>query len=158
GISEFRALVGVKSDIDPRFVRMLEQSTGFNGLKFETDPGTTERDMQPVLDPEGRIVGFFTWEADHPMTAAVNRLGPLLVVGAFGFRGFAGFSFYHLRGAGGALAESAAHGRRMSEEDALPGLPNRRKILALLNDAMAQRKQDTPFTFALFELAGLHDI
>ena len=38
-ISEFRALFGPTGEIDPRFVRMIEQSAGLKGLKFDTEPG-----------------------------------------------------------------------------------------------------------------------
>ena len=57
---------------------MVEQSTRLKGLRFETDPQSSAREMQPVLDGQGRIAGFFTWERTHPMTRTMGRLMPLI--------------------------------------------------------------------------------
>ncbi|MEI7805190.1 MAG: bifunctional diguanylate cyclase/phosphodiesterase [Hyphomicrobiales bacterium] len=158
GVQEFRALFGDRQEPDPRLVRMLEQSTGLKDLKFEIEPASNSRELQPVLDAQGRIAGFLTWEPDWPMTATVGRMLPLLAVTAFCLIGFAGFSLLQLRRARAELAESEEQARRTAEEDALTGLPNRRKMLLLLNEAMAARIGGKPLTFALFELSGLHDI
>ena len=42
-IAEFRALFGQSDEIDPRFVRMVEQTAGLKSLKFETDPAASDR-------------------------------------------------------------------------------------------------------------------
>ena len=76
-IGEFRTLFGKSDAIDPRFVRMVEQSVGLKDLKFETDPAASEREMQPVMDAQGRIAGFLTWDKTHPMMQAMERLMPL---------------------------------------------------------------------------------
>ncbi len=60
-ISEFQRAVLASGEVDPRFVRMIEQSAGLKGLKFETDPASGVREMQPVINAQGRIIGFFTW-------------------------------------------------------------------------------------------------
>ena len=99
-IAEFRTLFGQSQEIDPRFVRMVEQSTGLNGLKFETEPTPSEREMQPVMDAHGRIAGFFTWDKAHPMTLAMNRLMPVIVGIAVVLVGFAGFSLSQLSARG----------------------------------------------------------
>ena len=72
-ISEFRILFGDAKEIDPRFVRMVEQSARLQGLKYETEPVRERREMQPVLDGKGRIAGFFTWDKTRPMTTAMGR-------------------------------------------------------------------------------------
>ena len=157
-IAEFRALFAHADTIDPRFVHMIEQSTGLQGLKFETEPGPSGREMQPVIDPNGRIAGFFTWNRIEPMTQAMNRLMPFIGGVAAALVGLGGFSLWQLRRARRELAASEDAARRAAEEDALTGLPNRRKMLVLLKEAMEARLGQKPLTFALFELSGLNEI
>ncbi len=40
-IGEYRALFRNAEDVDPRFVRMVEQVAGLKGLKFEAEPALT---------------------------------------------------------------------------------------------------------------------
>ena len=56
-IAEFRMLFGKSDAVDPRFVRMVEQSAGLKDLKFETDPAPSEREMQPVMDAQAASPG-----------------------------------------------------------------------------------------------------
>ncbi len=46
-IGEFRNLFGKSDEIDPRFMRMIEQSVGLQGLKFEIDPGPASGKCSP---------------------------------------------------------------------------------------------------------------
>ncbi|HVV62997.1 MAG TPA: EAL domain-containing protein [Pseudolabrys sp.] len=96
GIAEFRALFGKADEVDPRFVRLVEQSVQLKGLKFETDPAGT-RDLQPVINSDGRIVGFFTWEHERPMTRLMDRLLPVIAGIVTAFAGFAAFCLWQLR-------------------------------------------------------------
>ena len=66
-IGEFRNLFGKSAAVDPRFVRVVEQSVGLKGLTFETDPSVGDREMLPMMDGQGRIAGFLTWEKTYPM-------------------------------------------------------------------------------------------
>jgi diguanylate cyclase (GGDEF)-like protein len=156
-IDEFRALFGTDGTVDPRFVRMVEQSVGLKSLKFESEPGPG-RELQPVIDAQGRIVGFFTFEPAQPMTRAMNRLMPLLVGIVACLVGFAGFSLWQLRRARHELAASAEQARRAADEDKLTGLPNHAKLLALLDQALAEREDDEVTTFAMIELDGMTDL
>ena len=155
--SEFRNLFGKADAVDPRFVRMLEQSVGLKDLKFEIDPGVSEREMQPVMDAQGRIAGFLTWEKAHPMLQAMERLMPLIVAIAVVLVGFAGFSLRQLARARQELAASEEQTRRAADEDKLTGLPNHAKTLELLDLALAERAGDDVTTFALIELDGMAD-
>ena len=155
--AEFRNLFGKADAVDPRFVRMLEQSVGLKGLKFEIDPGASERELQPVMDGQGRIAGFLTWEKAHPMLQAMERLMPLIVAIAVVLVGFAGFSLRQLARARQELAASEQQARRAADEDKLTGLPNHAKTLELLDLALAERAGDDVTTFALIELDGMAD-
>ena len=157
-IGEFRNLFGKSDAIDRRFVRVVEQSAGLKGLRFETDPGPSEREMQPVMDAQGRIAGFLTWQKAHPMMLAMQRLLPLIIGIPLVLVGFAGFSFWQLGRARRELAASEELARRAADADKLTGLPNHAKTLELLDLALAERAGDDVTTFALIELDGMADV
>jgi len=157
-IGEFRALFGQRDEIDPRFVRMVEQTVGLKDLKFETNPPDNEREMQPVLDPNGRIAGFFTWERTNPMVLTVGRMMPLIAGVATVLMAFAGFSLWQLRRARQELALSEEQAARAADVDKLTGLPNHAKTLELLDLALAERAANEVTTFALIELDGMADV
>ncbi len=157
-VTEFRTLFGSAGEVDPRFVQIVAQSAGLKALKFETDPAAGNREMQPVMDSQGRIAGFFTWDKAHPMTRAMNRLMPLVAGIAVALVGFAGFSLWQLRRAQSDLNASEAQARRAADEDKLTGLPNHAKMLELLDVALAERAGDDVITFALIEIDGMADV
>jgi diguanylate cyclase (GGDEF)-like protein len=157
-IGEFRNLFGITDEIDPRFVRMVEQSVGLQGLRFETDPGLDEREMQPVIDAQGRIAGFFTWDKAHPMLQTMQRLMPLIAGIAAALVGFAGFSLWQLRRARRELAASEQQARRAADEDKLTGLPNLAKTLECLDLALTERGDSDVTIFALIQLDGMADV
>ncbi|HTQ83255.1 MAG TPA: EAL domain-containing protein, partial [Pseudolabrys sp.] len=157
-ISEFRALFGPSNEVDPRFVRMIEQGVGLKGLKFETEPKSPARDMQPVIDAQGRIVGFFTFDAEQPTTQAMNRLLPVLGGMIFCLTAFAGVSLRQLRRARRDLAASEQAARLAADKDKLTGLPNYSKLLELLDLALAERRDDQITSFAVIEVDGLGEI
>jgi len=157
-VAEFRVLFGKPGAIDPRFVRMVEQSARLNGLKFETDPAPGEREMQAVVDGQGRIAGFFTWDKAHPMTRALSRLLPLIAGIAVLLVGLAGYSLRQLKRARRDLVASEELARRAADTDKLTGLPNHAKTLDLLDLALAERAGDEVVSFALIELDGMADV
>src|SRR5450830_1272676 len=156
--AEFRNLFGKADAIDPRFVRMIEQSVGLTGLKFEIDPGLNERELQPVMDAQGRIAGFLTWQKAHPMLRAMQRLMPFITAIAIVLVGFAGISMAQLRRARRELAASEEFARRAADADKLTGLPNHAKTLELLDLSLAERAGNEVTTFALIELDGMADV
>jgi diguanylate cyclase (GGDEF)-like protein len=157
-IAEFRVLFAPSDSIDPRFVNMIEQSTGLQGLRFETEPVLGGRDMQPVIDANGRITGFFTWDKTHPMTSAMGRLMPFIAGLAAVLIGFGGFSLWQLRQARSDLKASEVQAANAADTDKLTGLPNHAKTLELLDLMLSERSADEVTTFALIELDGMADV
>ena len=157
-IGEFRNLFGKSAVVDPRFVRMIEQSVGLKGLAFETDPGAGDREMVPMMDGQGRIAGFLTWEKTYPTMDAMKRLMPYIIAIAIVLVAFVGISLAQLRRARRDLAASQEVARRAADEDKLTGLPNHAKTLELLDLALAERTGDAVTTFALIELDGMADV
>jgi len=156
-VSEFRVLFGKSDGLDSHLLHVVEQSVGVKDLKFESAPALGTREMQPVLDADGRIAGFFTWQRSYPMTQTVKRLMPLVVGIAIALVGFAGLSLRQLRRVRAELAASEEQARRAGEADKLTGLPNHAKMLELLDTALAARTGDTVVTFALIEIDGMAD-
>ncbi|MDO9413027.1 MAG: bifunctional diguanylate cyclase/phosphodiesterase [Pseudolabrys sp.] len=157
-VGEFRNLFGQNRQVDPRFVRMVEHSARLQDLKFETEPSASDRESQPVLDAQGRIAGFFTWEKTRPMGAAMDRLMPYISGLAIALIGFAGFSLAQLRRTRRELTLSEEQARRAADEDKLTGLPNHAKTLELLDLYLAEHAAHETTTFALIELDGMEDV
>jgi diguanylate cyclase (GGDEF)-like protein len=157
-IGEFRQLFDKPGGIDPRFIRMVEQSARLQDLKFETDPALGDREIQPVLDAQGRIAGFFTWDKTHPMTTTARRLMPLIGGIVMILMAFAAFSVRQLARARRDMAASEELARRAADLDKLTGLPNHAKMLDLLDLALAERAGDQIVSFALIELDGVADV
>ncbi|MGH7487864.1 MAG: hypothetical protein ACREMY_20025, partial [bacterium] len=67
-----QALQAVSPDlarVEPRLIGVLGRASGLKDLRFETEPGVGRqngREVQSALDARGRIVGWFSWEPEHP--------------------------------------------------------------------------------------------
>ena len=157
-IGGFRNLFGTSDAVDPRFVHIVEQSVGLKDLAFDTNPGGGDREILPMMDGQGRIAGFLTWEKTYPMMDAMKRLMPYIVAIAIALVAFVGISLVQLRRVRRELAASQEEARRAADEDKLTGLPNHAKTLELLDLALAERADDAATTFALIELDGMADV
>jgi diguanylate cyclase (GGDEF)-like protein len=157
-IAEFRSPSGRSGEIDPRLVRLAERISGVKNLKFERDPDAGDREVRPVVDADGRIAGFFTWDKSHPMVRVMGRLASFFAVVAVVLFGFAGLSLWQLKRARRELAVRDLQAARAADEDKLTGLPNHSKTLELLDLALAERADGDWTTLALIELDGIEDV
>ena len=57
------------SRLDPALIRALERASGLKDLRFDHDPPGGGREVQSLLDANGRIVGWFSWDPERPATA-----------------------------------------------------------------------------------------
>jgi diguanylate cyclase (GGDEF)-like protein len=156
-IVEFRSTSARSGAIDPRLLRIAEQTPGLKNLKFESSPARG-REMQPVMDSAGRITGFFSWDKDRPMTQVMGRLAAFFAAVAIVVFGLSALSLWQLKRAQRELAEREAEAARAADEDKLTGLPNHAKTLELLDLSLAERADDECTTFALIELDGMDDV
>jgi diguanylate cyclase (GGDEF)-like protein len=145
-------------DVDPSLLGRLEQTWGLKGLRFETEPDISSRDSQPVLDQAGRILGWFTWEPDQRLTLVFNGLSPLLLTLGVGIVLFFGLAIWLIRRSTRDLALSEQRAWKLAHQDLVTGLPNRRRILQLVDDALAARKGTQVVMFAFLALEGFRDI
>src|SRR5262245_19969427 len=146
------------SRLDPALIRALERASGLKDLRFDHDPLGNGREMQSLLDEKGRIVGWFSWEAQRPAMALMFRLLPLAALIAAGLVGFAGLALWQLNRLGRLLASSDETARRFAHEDPLTGLLNQRQLLSALDNALVARRHDTVVGLALIELGGVEQL
>ena len=112
-IAGFRALFGNGKEVDPRFIRMIERGVGIKDARFEVEP-LSGREAQPVVNAQGRILGFVTWLPDRPMTHVMDRIAPWLMGVAFGFVALAGFSLLRERRSELPSAENESAGKNQT--------------------------------------------
>ena len=62
----------------------------------KTEPVVGDRTVQSVLDRQGRIIGWFSWEPERSMSETLSRLNPLLAATGFCLIGFAGCSLWQI--------------------------------------------------------------
>ena len=157
-ISEFRSPLAQSGEIDPRLLRIVAQIAGVKNFKLESDPNASDREVQPAMDANGRIVGFLTWDKVDSAGRATSRLTPLVATIIVVLLGFAALSLWQLKRARRDLAVREAQAARAADEDKITRLPNHAKTLELLDLALAERADDEFTTFALIELEGMEDV
>lgn len=157
-LDEARTRLGQSDPRDPRVWHMLERSAGLRGLVFASDLRTAPREMEPILDPGGRILGFVTWERGAATAHSLRLLVPatLGLVGASGI--CAAAAWRSLRRLRRRLAASEERARRAADEDRLTGLPNHAKTLELLDLALAERAERAVITLALIEIDSVAEV
>jgi diguanylate cyclase (GGDEF)-like protein len=146
------------SALDARHIKGIERTAGLKDLRFETEPVAGDRDIQSVLSKSGRIIGWFSWEPDRSMSNALSQLRPLLALTGVFLIGFAGIALWQVRRTVGDLGKSEQLAWTLAYEDMLTGLHNHRKMVELIDGALAGRAQGELVTLAFLDLDGLKDI
>ncbi len=146
------------SEVEPRLIRILEQASGLRGLKFAPEPVDGDREVQSLIDRNGRIVGWFSWEPERPATALLMRLLPFAALVAAGLVGFACLAMWQLSRLGLLLARSERQVHKLEYQDPLTGLPNQQRMLELLDRALAPQRDKDVLAFALIDLDGFDDL
>jgi diguanylate cyclase (GGDEF)-like protein len=157
-----RAIDDIRSagslNLDTHLLRELEQNWGLRGLRAETEPALAHREVQSVIDGNGRIVGWFSWEPDRPMREALNRLRPLMAVIGLALIALATISTWLVRRSARELAASKRRAWKLAHEDALTGLPNRCKVLDLADLALEQRPNGQIVAFICLALESFQNV
>jgi len=159
GIEKFH-LVQAGGDIDPAALLLLEQFSGVKKLKWETEPEPEQigRELQSVLDDNGRILGWLSWDAERPMTAAAARFLPLFVGISFSLIALAFLFLWHARRIAEELAGIEQRMRELAHQDPLTGLPNGPRTMQFLEQALATRAADEIVTCCYLDLAGFREL
>jgi diguanylate cyclase (GGDEF)-like protein len=154
------ALQAVAPDLsgnDPRIIRILEEASGLKGLRFDDDPPDGDREVQTLLDRNGRIVGWLNWEPERPAMATVSGLAPLVVLIALGFVSLLAAALWRLRRLDLRLVTSQQQMRRYLQLEPVTGLPNGDDILDRLDRAAAAREGEECLAFVILDLDGFRD-
>ncbi len=157
-IEDIRSSGADFSTLDARHIKGMERTAGLKDLRFETEPVAGDREIQSVLNRHGRIIGWFSWEPDRSMSNALSQLRPLLALTGVFLIGFAGIALWQVRRAVRDLGTSEQLAWTLAHEDMLTGLPNHRKMIELIDGALAARAQDEVVTLAFLDLDGLKDV
>jgi diguanylate cyclase (GGDEF)-like protein len=144
--------------LDPALIAVFEKMSGITDLKLTRDAPPADRQVQSVLDAQGRIVGWYSWKTEHPMADAVFRLAPMLAALAACLVGFAALAIRQIGRTTRQLAVSQAEAYRKAYEDPVTGLPNRRAIFDALDAALERRATDRAVAFAFIDIEGFKDI
>jgi diguanylate cyclase (GGDEF)-like protein len=157
-LQEIRASGAQFSRPDPKLIRAMERTAGLKDLRFEAEPAAGGREIQPLLDAQGRIAGWFSWEADRSMAAALGQLQPLLAITGLCLIGFAGLALWQVRRAVRDLGRSERLAWTLAHEDMLTGLPNHRKMIETIDAVLEARSLDEVVSLAFVDLDGLNVI
>ena len=155
--ADARAPLLVRSKrLDAGLIGAFEKMSGVSALAFDAEAPHADRDVQSLLDPQGRIVGWLSWKREHPTMDAVVRLVPLLGAVAALLVAFSSMAIRQLGAATRRLAASEAEAHKIAYEDPATGLPNRRMMSDLLDAALAERGGGN-VSFALIDIDGFAD-
>jgi diguanylate cyclase (GGDEF)-like protein len=144
--------------VDDARLRLIERRTGVRDLRFETEPTPAAgRSLQSVHDEDGRIVGWFSWDADDVLVGAMDRTWGVFGAVGIGLAVGALLTLRVSRRRVGSRQSTSQTGRRASGPGLLSRLPIRRAVLDRLNDALAARRSGV-VALALIDLDGFGEV
>src|SRR5262249_49735968 len=111
-----------------------------------------------LIDGNGRIIGWFSWEAERPATALMLRLLPLAMLIAAGLLGFSGLALWQLNRLGVMLARGEQTAHKLAHADPVPRGSNQHHLLETLDDGLAGRSGEDVVAFALLDFGGFDDV
>jgi diguanylate cyclase (GGDEF)-like protein len=156
-LDELHTVFGDVDRFDAGELSLIERRAGLKDLRFDGDlAAASGREAQSVHDAGGRIVGWFSWAPDRALIRAMDWLWGLVGLIGLALGICAALAMRATRRLSGSLARSSETVRKLTTEDALTGLPNRRVMLDCLEETMATRRDIV--AFALIDIDGFHEI
>ncbi len=136
----------------------VAERAGLRDLRFDAElTADRGREVQSLHDAQGRIVGWFSWALDRGFIGAMAWLWSLLGLVGIALAAAASLSMRATRRLSASFARSLATIRKLTTEDPLTGLPNRRVMLDCLDEAIATRGARF-VALALIDIDSFHDI
>ena len=154
-VEALHAVAPDPAQVEPKLMRMLERASGLKDLKFDLDPPDGDRETHSLVDQKGRIVGWFSWEAERPATKFILSLLSLATLIAIGLLSFMGLVLWQLNRLGLLLSGSVKQMRRLTHMDPQTGLPNRNQVLEFLDEKLVALAGDKVVAFAILEFGGV---
>jgi diguanylate cyclase (GGDEF)-like protein len=157
-LGEMHHAPGDSDRFDANQIQLIGRRAGLKDFRFDTDDAAIAgREVQSLLDAQGRILGWYSWAPDRVLITALLWLWVL--IGTFG----AALSLCGLLAAGRiyqlarSLTSSLRAIRKLTREDTLTGLPNHRVMLENLNRVLTKR-QSGVVVLALIDLDGFREV
>ena len=131
---------------------------GLHDLRFDGDLASARgREVQSLHDAQGRIVGWFSWAPDRTFIGAMYWLWGLLGIVGIILASGAYVTMRATRQLAVSLARSREANRKLTTQDVLTGLPNRRVALQRLDHTIAIRRSRF-VALALIDIDGFRDV
>ncbi len=143
---------------DAALLTRLERITGAGDLKFESEPAGRGRELQSVLDGQGRIVGWLSWEPQRAVARTMLELSPLMALTGLLVFGFSGLALWHVRRTMRALTISEHRAWVLAHQDPVTGLLNQRKLGERIDERLSSRTPGEVVGLALVDIDGLNEI
>jgi predicted signal transduction protein with EAL and GGDEF domain len=157
GVEDVRPLLKGDEQVDGRLIALLERASGIPDLNFETNPAADAKNVQPVLNADGRIIGFLSWSHQHGLFDLVRPMALAGIGLALALLLAAGFGVRALRRQVVALREQERRAREIADIDPVTGLPTEQAMLHRLGTALANREIRQVVTYAVIEFDGIHE-
>jgi diguanylate cyclase (GGDEF)-like protein len=158
-LAEVRPQISDSGLISKDELARIARRAGLSDLRFDAElTADSGRDVQSLHDAQGRIVGWFSWAPDRALGHTMNWLWGL--AGLFGLvlALAAALTLGAMQRLIKAFRRSIETVRRLTSQDPLTGLPNRRMVLQRLDEIMAARRDRDSVVLALFDIDGFHDV
>jgi diguanylate cyclase (GGDEF)-like protein len=142
---------------DPRLIRILEEASGLKGLRFGDDLPPADREVETLLDHNGRILGWLSWDPQRSATTALSGISPLALLIVLGFIALLVAALWQLRRLDLRLGISREQIRNHLLVEPVTGLPNGDDILDRLDRALRARAGEGCLGFAVVDIDGFRD-
>jgi len=136
----------------------LERIVAVHDLRFEPEPVVDGRELHSIVDGQGRIVGWLSWQGSPILDHTSLGVWMLLTLAGLGCAGLAATASWQSRRSARALEASERRGWALANEDSLTGLPNYRHLSEVIDEALAHRSKDGAVTLALVDLDGFDEV
>jgi diguanylate cyclase (GGDEF)-like protein len=144
--------------VNTDILNIIGQAAGIRDLRFDAEPAGAGRAVQSVVDRNGRIAGWLSWQPDRPVTALLLRLLPFCLCAAVAALAFLGLALWQIGRLGRQASDRARQLAQLLHEDPLTGLPNRRKMIEALDATLRQRRPAECVAFAVIDLYGIDEL
>jgi diguanylate cyclase (GGDEF)-like protein len=157
-LGELHAVLGDTDRFDAGQLTLIERQSGLQDLRFDSALADERgRQVQSLHDGQGRILGWFSWAPNRAFVVAMDWLWGLLAAMGLILAGGAYVAMRATQRLSFAFARSRETVRKLTTQDELTGLPNRRAVLQRLDDAIAARGSRF-VVFALIDIDGYCEV